>query len=190
MLRDFKSNKVKILVSTDVAARGLDIKTVKNVINFDIARDIDSHTHRVGRTGRAGEKGTAFTLITQKEDRFAGELVRHLETSGQIVPPELLNLAMKNPRFGDSRNRGGRRGRGGRGGCGRGRGGGRGVGYNRGNVNPDYGLLDILTLLYYRQYHVLCKLQYGTDQFSKVKYRWFEDSKAKSMAIIDIINCN
>ncbi|CAO3635071.1 unnamed protein product [Mucor hiemalis] len=124
VLRDFKSNKVKILVSTDVAARGLDIKTVKTVVNYDIARDIDSHTHRVGRTGRAGEKGTAYTLITHKEDRFAGELVRHLEASGQNVPPELLNLAMKNSRFKDARsnNRRGGRGRG-RGGRGRGRGG-------------------------------------------------------------------
>lgn len=122
VLRDFKANKVKVLVSTDVAARGLDIKTVKNVINFDVARDIDSHTHRVGRTGRAGEKGTAYTLITQKEDRFAGELVRHLETSGQVVPPDLLSLAMKNSRFKDARsNRRGRGGRrGGRGGRGRG----------------------------------------------------------------------
>lgn len=137
VLRDFKSNKVKILVSTDVAARGLDIKTVKTVVNYDIARDIDSHTHRVGRTGRAGEKGTAYTLITQKEDRFAGELVRHLEASGQLVPPELLNLAMKNSRFRDARsnNRRGGRGGGGRGGRGRGRG-GRGRGGSR-NFSSD-----------------------------------------------------
>ncbi|RCH93887.1 hypothetical protein CU098_000956, partial [Rhizopus stolonifer] len=128
VLGDFKSNKVKILVSTDVAARGLDIKTVKTVINYDIARDIDSHTHRVGRTGRAGEKGTAYTLITQKEDRFAGELVRHLETSGQIVPPELMSLAMKNPRFRDARNSRGRRG-------GRGRGRGRGRHHPKTNAN-------------------------------------------------------
>lgn len=141
-MRDFKANKVKILVSTDVAARGLDIKAVKTVINFDIARDIDSHTHRVGRTGRAGEKGTAYTLITQKEDRFAGELVTHLEASGQIVPPELLDLAMKNSRFRDFRNsrgrggRGSRRGgRGGRGGAGRGGRGSRGS--NRGSFNAN-----------------------------------------------------
>ncbi|KAG2213841.1 hypothetical protein INT47_001110 [Mucor saturninus] len=133
VLRDFKANKVKVLVSTDVAARGLDIKSVKNVINFDVARDIDSHTHRVGRTGRAGEKGTAYTLITQKEDRFAGELVRHLETSGQVVPPDLLSLAMKNPRFKDARsNR-----RGGRGGGGRGRGGRGGNGGGRGRGDRD-----------------------------------------------------
>lgn len=127
VIRDFKQSKVNILIATDVAARGLDIKTVKTVINYDIARDIDSHTHRVGRTGRAGEKGTAYTLITQKEERFAGELVRHLEASGQTVSSELLNLAMKNPRFRDARA--GRR----RGGGGRGRGrGGRG---GRSNAN-------------------------------------------------------
>lgn len=61
----YKHGTVPILVATDVAARGLDIKDVKTVINYHIARDIESHTHRVGRTGRAGEKGVAHTLITQ-----------------------------------------------------------------------------------------------------------------------------
>ncbi|KAI9017572.1 P-loop containing nucleoside triphosphate hydrolase protein, partial [Gaertneriomyces semiglobifer] len=92
IIRDFKAGKVKILISTDVAARGLDIKSIKTVVNYDVAKDIDSHVHRIGRTGRAGEKGTAYTLITQKEDRFAGELVRNLEQSGQPVPPHLLAL--------------------------------------------------------------------------------------------------
>ncbi|KAJ3190765.1 ATP-dependent RNA helicase ddx42, partial [Dinochytrium kinnereticum] len=135
VIRDFKAQKSKILVSTDVAGRGLDIKSIKNVVNYDVARDIDSHVHRCGRTGRAGEKGTAYTLITKKEDHFAGELVRNLEDSSQVVSKELMDLAMKNGRFRKSRQningfRGGRgglgsrgRGRGGRGG-GRGRGGG------------------------------------------------------------------
>ncbi|RGB34514.1 P-loop containing nucleoside triphosphate hydrolase protein [Rhizophagus diaphanus] len=130
VLRDFKNNKFPIMVATDVAARGLDIKAVKTVVNYDIARDIDSHVHRIGRTGRAGEKGTAYTLITQKEDKFAGDLVRNLESSGQVVPSSLMDLAMQNARFRKSRQmiRGGR-GRSGRSGRGRGRGrGGRGSG--------------------------------------------------------------
>lgn len=65
------------------------------MVNFDVARDIDTHTHRIGRTGRAGEKGAAYTLITEKEKEFAGHLVRNLEGAGQEVPNELLDLAMK-----------------------------------------------------------------------------------------------
>ena len=59
-------------------ARGLDIPSIKTVINFDVAKSIDTHVHRIGRTGRAGEKGTAFTLITPKDVQFAGQLVRNL----------------------------------------------------------------------------------------------------------------
>ncbi|KAJ3108593.1 hypothetical protein HDU96_007482, partial [Phlyctochytrium bullatum] len=97
VISQFKSQKCNILVSTDVAGRGLDIKHIRNVVNYDVARDIDSHVHRCGRTGRAGEKGTASTLVTQKEDKFAAELVRNLEDSGQTVPRELMEVAMKNP---------------------------------------------------------------------------------------------
>ena len=59
-------------------ARGLDIPSIKTVINFDVAKSIDTHVHRIGRTGRAGEKGTAFTLVTPKDVQFAGQLVRNL----------------------------------------------------------------------------------------------------------------
>ncbi|KAG9069195.1 hypothetical protein KI688_010092 [Linnemannia hyalina] len=73
-VHDYKNRQFPTLIATDVAARGLDIKSIRTVINYDVARDIDSHVHRVGRTGRAGDKGTAYTLITDKDDRFAGEL--------------------------------------------------------------------------------------------------------------------
>ncbi|KAI7816842.1 P-loop containing nucleoside triphosphate hydrolase protein, partial [Gamsiella multidivaricata] len=126
-VHDYKVKQFPTLVATDVAARGLDIKSIRTVVNYDVARDIDSHVHRVGRTGRAGEKGTAYTLITEKDDRFAGDLVRNLEQFGQAVSPDVLKIAMQNPRFRKSRQfMGGHRGGGGdRGGRGRGGRGGR-----------------------------------------------------------------
>lgn len=51
----FKKEEMRVMVATDVAARGLDIPSVRTVVNYDVARDIDTHTHRIGRTGRAGE---------------------------------------------------------------------------------------------------------------------------------------
>ena len=74
-LKEFSTGRQQVLVATDVAARGLDIKSIKNVVNLDAAKDIDTHIHRVGRTGRAGDKeGVAYTLLTPKQTHFAGEL--------------------------------------------------------------------------------------------------------------------
>ncbi|XP_062004849.1 DEAD-box ATP-dependent RNA helicase 24 [Rosa rugosa] len=130
IMQKYKSGIYHVLIATDVAARGLNIKSIKSVVNFDIAKDMDMHVHRIGRTGRAGDKdGTAYTLITQKEARFAGELVNSLVGAGQNVPAELMDLAMKDGRFRskrDSRKGGGKKGRG-RGGGGGGGSSGRGV---------------------------------------------------------------
>eukprot|EP01048_Picozoa_sp_COSAG05_P004528 COSAG05_NODE_248_length_12946_cov_85.003737_3_plen_794_part_00 len=109
IMKAFKSGHAPVLVATDVASRGLDIRGIKNVLNFDVARDIDSHVHRIGRTGRAGDKGHAFTLLDRnnpKDSNFAGDLVRNLEMSGQVVSEGLLALAMENPRFQQRQARG------------------------------------------------------------------------------------
>ncbi|TRY98960.1 hypothetical protein DNTS_001232 [Danionella cerebrum] len=74
VIADFKKRNLPVLVATDVAARGLDIPSIRTVVNYDVARDIDTHTHRIGRTGRAGEKGVAYTLLTSKDTSFAGDL--------------------------------------------------------------------------------------------------------------------
>mmetsp|Transcript_13743 Transcript_13743/g.32552 ORF Transcript_13743/g.32552 Transcript_13743/m.32552 type:complete len:731 (-) Transcript_13743:290-2482(-) len=89
---------VRVLVATDVAARGLDVKGIKHVVNYEPARNIDSHVHRIGRTGRLGRDGLsapgeAHTLLTPKDAVFAGELARHLRLDGKQVPPHLDELA-------------------------------------------------------------------------------------------------
>ncbi|KAL9242955.1 hypothetical protein vseg_016908 [Gypsophila vaccaria] len=131
ILQKFKAGTFHVLIATDVAARGLDIKSIKSVVNFDIAKEMDMHVHRIGRTGRAGDKdGVAYTLITLKEARFAGELVNSLIAAGQNVSAELMDLAMKDGRFRskrDARKGGGKKGKG--------RGGG-----NRGVRGVDFGL--------------------------------------------------
>ncbi|MFC5713130.1 DEAD/DEAH box helicase [Thalassorhabdus alkalitolerans] len=67
VLRKFKKGTINILVATDVAARGLDVTGVTHVYNFDLPQDSESYVHRIGRTGRAGEKGVAFTFVTPRE---------------------------------------------------------------------------------------------------------------------------
>jgi len=67
-LSDFKEDKIRVLVATDIAARGLDVPTLKIVINYDIPHVIGDYIHRVGRTGRAGVEGLAITLLSPKEE--------------------------------------------------------------------------------------------------------------------------
>ena len=69
ILKDFRSGRVKILVATDVAARGLDINDLTHVINFSLPREVESYTHRIGRTGRAGKKGLALSIVAPHEIR-------------------------------------------------------------------------------------------------------------------------
>lgn len=73
-----------------------------------LCRDIDTHTHRVGRTGRADSTGNAYTLVTVNDKEFAGHLVRNLESSGQEVPQPLLDLAVQSSWFSNSRFKTGR----------------------------------------------------------------------------------
>ena len=69
VMKKFRAGRVDILIATDVAARGLDIENITHVVNFDIPQDPESYVHRIGRTGRAGNKGVALTFITPREFR-------------------------------------------------------------------------------------------------------------------------
>ncbi|MEP1870799.1 MAG: helicase-related protein, partial [Paraglaciecola sp.] len=66
-LADFKQGKVKALIATDIAARGLDIDQLPQVVNFDLPNVAEDYVHRIGRTGRAGGKGQAISMVTQDE---------------------------------------------------------------------------------------------------------------------------
>ncbi|KAE8603114.1 hypothetical protein XENTR_v10014224 [Xenopus tropicalis] len=83
-LDDFKKGKVRILVATDLASRGLDVHDVTHVLNFDFPRNIEEYVHRVGRTGRAGRTGESITLVTRKDWKVAGELISILERANQV----------------------------------------------------------------------------------------------------------
>lgn len=96
---------MSIIVGTDVAARGLDVPNVTNVINFDLPDQIDDYVHRIGRTGRIGNTGKATSFYDATRDGpLATKLVKVLSDAQQEVPEWLQNEAMKyaaiGPRFG------------------------------------------------------------------------------------------
>jgi ATP-dependent RNA helicase DDX46/PRP5 len=89
---DFKAGIVPILIATSVAARGLDVKQLKLVVNFDAPNHLEDYVHRAGRTGRAGNTGTAVTFITEEQDRYAVDIAKALKQSGQPVPETVQKL--------------------------------------------------------------------------------------------------
>ena len=86
-LEKFKTGLIRVLVATDIAARGLDIPTLEVVINYDIPHVLGDYIHRIGRTGRAGRKGLAITLSTPEESIALKDLERLL---GKAIPKEIL----------------------------------------------------------------------------------------------------
>ena len=110
VLKEFKSRQSTLLVATDVAARGLDVDDIRMVVNFDFPNDMETYIHRIGRTGRAGKKGTAVSFfVAQKNARLAKDLIEILQRTTQNIPSELQALSS----FSVGGNRGG--GGGGRG---------------------------------------------------------------------------
>ena len=107
-LAALRKGKLTALVATDVASRGLDVDNIQTVINFDAAKNLDSHVHRIGRAGRLNrnvpenehKKGVAYTLLTQKNADFAKILMEAFEREGREVSEELMKLAMKSKHFG------------------------------------------------------------------------------------------
>ncbi len=107
-LEKFKANEIRLLVCSDVAARGIDIGGLSHVFNFDVPHHAEDYVHRIGRTGRAGKTGTAFTLAGP-DDRLAVEAIEKL-TGGAIPRIAVPGLDVVEYADGDSRKRRGRGG--------------------------------------------------------------------------------
>lgn len=89
---EFKRKEKTIMVATSVAARGLDVKDLNLVINYEVPNHMEDYVHRVGRTGRAGKKGTAITFITPDEEKYAPDIIKAMENSNAPVPEPLQKL--------------------------------------------------------------------------------------------------
>lgn len=96
-LLQFNNKSARVLVATDVAARGLDIKALDLVINVNLAHDVETHIHRVGRTGRAGEAGLAITLVTPQDEYKLALLQDELSAPAQVQTFATTPLANAKP---------------------------------------------------------------------------------------------
>lgn len=101
-LSGFKSGKYRILVATDIASRGIDVKGIELVINYDLPDDPENYVHRIGRTGRAGLKGRAITLATPDQGNDVRNIEKIIRTSIPLsrhpgVPTESFSFASKAP---------------------------------------------------------------------------------------------
>jgi superfamily II DNA/RNA helicase len=99
-LEAFKQGEVDLLVCTDVAARGLDIKDVPAVFNFDVPFNAEDYVHRIGRTGRAGASGLAVTLVSPSDNRLVSDIEKLIKKKIEV---ETLDLGSERERFDDRR---------------------------------------------------------------------------------------
>ena len=121
VMLNFKNNKVKILVATDIVARGIDIEDIGLVLNYDVPHDPEDYIHRIGRTARAAATGSAVTFVSEEEQGKFHQIEKFIERD--IRKAELPESVGEGPKYAPDENRG-RFGRGGRSG---GRSGGRGT---------------------------------------------------------------
>ena len=98
-IKKFSSGEIPILVATDVASRGLDFPNVSYVFNFDMPKNIEDYIHRIGRTGRVGNKGKAISFYNDNNKQIGKALVNELKKAGQKIPEFLEEFDFYNYRF-------------------------------------------------------------------------------------------
>ena len=98
-LNEFKNGNNKILIASDVAGRGIDIENISHVINFDVPINPEDYVHRIGRTGRAGKKGTAITFILKKDIKYLQEIEKLIKMKIKIFNINLEEKKLKDYEF-------------------------------------------------------------------------------------------
>jgi superfamily II DNA/RNA helicase len=86
---DFRSGKVRVLISTDLLARGIDVQQISVVINYELPIQRENYIHRIGRSGRFGRKGASINLVTEREMRNQVDLERFYSTKVNPLPLDL-----------------------------------------------------------------------------------------------------
>ena len=91
-MKNFRTGNSRVLIATDVIARGIDIQQVEIVINFDIPRETETYIHRIGRSGRFGRKGLAINFVTDKEFNHLEKIQQFYHTTIEPLPENIKEL--------------------------------------------------------------------------------------------------
>jgi translation initiation factor 4A len=92
VMKQFRNGASRVLISTDLLARGIDVQQVNLVINYDLPREVDNYLHRIGRSGRYGRKGTAISFVTDFDVRRMKDIERHFHTQIEELPANIADL--------------------------------------------------------------------------------------------------
>merc|ERR1712151_1369484 len=92
VMRQFRSGSSRVLISTDLLARGIDVQQVSLVINFDLPHKMENYLHRIGRSGRFGRKGAAINFVTNQDVRTMKEIERFYHTQIEEMPMDIADL--------------------------------------------------------------------------------------------------
>merc|ERR1712039_844671 len=92
VMREFRSGSSRVLISTDLLARGIDVQQVSLVINFDLPQSMENYLHRIGRSGRFGRKGVAINFVTNNDVRIMKEIEKYYHTQIEEMPMDIANM--------------------------------------------------------------------------------------------------
>merc|ERR1712046_225054 len=92
IMREFRSGSSRVLISTDLLARGIDVQQVSLVINYDLPQNMENYLHRIGRSGRFGRKGVAINFVTNNDVRAMKEIERYYHTQIEEMPMDIADM--------------------------------------------------------------------------------------------------